>query len=105
MLKLQPNPTFKADVEIPVPGEEKPAKVNFEFRHMPKDELTSFMEERQKAGDGFDGIAQGVVVGWAGVDAAFSPEVFKQFLQNYLGAGREIAAKYAGELAKARTGN
>lgn len=77
----------------------------FEFRHMTKDALSELLAGQSKEGGGFDGIAKSVVVGWAGVDEAFSADALDTLLQNYSAAGREIAGAYAHELSKAKLGN
>lgn len=104
MLKLKADPTFKASVPIPIPGGDA-VPVEFEFKHMTKDALSAFMEKQQKGGGSFDTIAQEVVVGWSGVDEAFSKKALGVLLQNYIGAGMAIATAYATELSKAKTGN
>ena len=43
-LKKNPNPTFRHEVEIPVPGE-KPEKVEFVFRHKGKKAYQQFVED------------------------------------------------------------
>ncbi len=106
MLKITAAPTFKAKVSIPLPGDdEKPADVVIEFRHMTKAALSAFLDEQNKNGGGYDGIAKGVVIGWAGVDEAFSQDALHRLLENYSAAGREIASTYAHELSKAKLGN
>ena len=99
MLKLHPNPTFKAKVGIPVPGAD-PVEIEIECRHIQKDELEPKIKNLTD-----DEFAREVVVGWAGVDEAYSPEAFGQMLNHYPGAGREIVLAYLRELTGARAGN
>lgn len=102
-LKLNPSPTFKATVHIPVPGEEKGAPIVCEFAHMPKAEYDSFAAS---AGSRTDlQSTMHVLRGWEGPDAPFSEESVTKLLQNYAGAAFAIAEKYGTELLKVRAGN
>lgn len=102
MFTLQPNPTFRAKVAIPVPGAPS-VKVEFEFRHKPKDELLAFLQATQGRDD-ID-VLLDVVVRWWDVDEDFSRESLNKLVQNYPGAGAAILGLYAKELADARLGN
>jgi hypothetical protein len=46
-LRLKANPTFRAKVAIPVPGE-KPVEVEFEFKHMKRGELEDWQKRNRK---------------------------------------------------------
>ena len=102
MFKLQPNPTFRAKVAIPVPGEAS-VKVEFEFRHKPKDDLLGYLQAT--AGREDLDVLLDVVVRWWEVDEDFSREALGKLLQNYPGSGPAIIGTYAKELADARLGN
>lgn len=98
---LTPNPTFKADVEIPVPGG-KTATINFTFKHKTRDEFKAFTEGLDGRGDAE--IIQDIAAGW-GLDDAFNDKNIEALTQNYLGAGLAIVNAYVSELAGARKGN
>lgn len=100
MLKLDPNPTFNAVVEIPVPGD-KPAKVGFTFKHMTRKQFNEFQAENLKDVDAILRIAKD----WDGVDAEFSRESVERLIDAYHGAAYAIADAYTRELNKARLGN
>src|SRR5690606_35526643 len=68
MLKLQPDPTFRAKVGIPVPGGAT-TEIEVECKHITKDALEPKLKELTD-----DQFAAEVVVGWSGVDEAFSAE-------------------------------
>lgn len=98
---LTPNPTFKRDVAIPVPGG-KTASVSFTFKHKTRDEFKAFM-------DGIAGredveIIRDIAAGW-GLEDDFSDENIEALTQNYLGSGLAIVDAYVSELSGARKGN
>lgn len=99
MLKLQPDPTFKAKVGIPVPGGAA-AEIEIECKHLMKDALEPKLKELTD-----DQFAAEVVVGWSGVDEAFSADALSYLLNRYSGAAREIVLAYLRELTGARSGN
>jgi len=99
MLKLQPDPTFRAKVGIPVPGGAT-TEIEVECKHLTKDVLEPKLKELTD-----DQFAAEVVVGWSGVDEAFSAEGLAFLLNRYSGAAREIVLAYLRELTGARSGN
>ncbi|MFJ2989953.1 phage tail assembly chaperone [Collimonas sp. NPDC087041] len=100
--KLNPNPTFKAKVDIPVPGDKKQS-IEFEFKHKDKDAFKEFIGTIEKLSD-VDTILA-ISVGWSGVDADFSPESVALLVKNYHAAAQAIYRKYADELIQGRLGN
>lgn len=99
-LTLNPNPTFKAKVGIPVAGAAEPAEVEFTFKHRTTEALELWMnesaEDLKKVLDMADG--------WDLPDE-FTEENVKKLLQNYFGAATAIITTYLAELLKAKTGN
>jgi hypothetical protein len=98
--KLQPNPTFKATVDIPVPGAE-PAPVAFEFKHYSQSGWEAYLaaHEAKPREAVFD-----VVVGWD-LDEAFGRETLGTLLDEYPGAEAAIWTKYHAERFGARQKN
>ena len=103
MFKLQPNPTFKARVPITVPGQAKPAEVEIEFRHMGREAVRAYFESLPGKTD-LDAVEL-IVVGWSGVDSAFSREALGQLLDAYPAAAAAIFETFRRELFEARTKN
>ena len=102
MFKLEPNPTFKAKVGIPVPGQEKPAFVDFEFKALTRTELEQwFTDSRDKPDEERLPL---IIVGWAGVDATYSDESLAKMLDRFPGSSRAIVQKFTDELTGARLG-
>ena len=100
-LALQPSPTFKAKVDIHVPGGE-PVKVEFTFKAKKKSELRTFM-------DGIAGVEDadllmGIASGWD-LEDAFTKENVALLCDNYLGAALSVWDTYLSELNGARLGN
>src|SRR5512146_384832 len=100
-LKLNPDPTFKAKVAIPVAGSSD-VSVEFTFKHRTRDELRSFIEASGDRADE-DTILE-MAAGWELTDA-FTRENISLLVQNYIAASRAVFDKYINELAKAREGN
>jgi hypothetical protein len=104
MLKLKANPTFKAQVQIPVPGG-KPVPMTFEFKHMGKDAYTSFIEREKAVARTDEEAIMDIAVGWDGADAPFSAEAVHDLCDNYHGAATAIVETFIDQLTQARRGN
>ncbi len=100
-LKLKPDPTFKAQVAIPLHGGGE-TKVEFDFQHRTRDELEAWL----KAGadrDDVDAVLE-AARGWELVEP-FDRENVSELVQNYIGAARAVVDTYVRELSQARLGN
>ncbi|MCP9269843.1 phage tail assembly chaperone [Xenorhabdus sp. XENO-1] len=95
---LVPNPKFKADVQIPVAGQEKPEIVTFTFHHKPISELDKMRE--MPAQEFFEKI----VAGWA-IEEPYNAENLKLLLDNYPSATTAITTTYYNELLGNREKN
>ena len=104
MLKLTPNPTFTAPVEIHVPGSGK-IKVPFVFVYKDKEEYKAFTDEAASGKKEELDILLEIVKGWENCDIPYSPEAFATLLKKYHGSGSSIFAAYVNELTGARLGN
>lgn len=100
-LKLNPDPTFKAKVGIPVAGSAD-VSVEFTFKHRTRDELRAFIEASGSRPDE-DTILE-MASGWELADA-FTRENVALLVQNYIASGRAVFDKYVDELAKAKEKN
>jgi len=98
--KLNPDPTFKAKVAIPVPGS-APAKVEFTFKHKTREQLKEWVESPSN-----DEVAQfrEMVAGWE-LDDEFNDDNIRRLCDNYPGASLAVLAAYVDELRGARVGN
>lgn len=105
MLKLQPNPTFRAEVGIPVPGQAEPVKIWCVFAHMDRDEFRDFAAPEASTARSDAESLQRILRGWEGVDAAFSAEAVAMLCKQYHGAAFAISSVFVNELTKARLGN
>lgn len=100
--KLNPEPTFRATVDIPVAGaDDTPLEV--EFRHKKKDDLKAFFVSFADRSDAE--CLLDIVVTWHNCEAPFNAEALETLLQNYPAAGKAILAKYSQEATGARRGN
>lgn len=105
MLKLQPNPTFWTTVPITVPGSERPAPMDFEFRHKTKEKIEDFLKNMQAGEQPDDAILSEVIANWKGADAEYSPSSLRDLLSNYPASGLEILRGYLSALTESRRKN
>jgi hypothetical protein len=106
-LKLQPDPTFKAKVGIPIPGGE-PVEVEFTFKHRDREAIQAYLDELKGMVDQSIEtdvhIVQKVATAWE-LDDPFDDPSIRLLCSNYHGAAWEISRKYIQELMHAKTGN
>ena len=103
MLKLNPNPTFKATIDITVPGHEKPEKMTFTFRYRNIKSLAALYEGSKDKGN-VDAVMD-MVEGWEGIDAEFTRENVETFVTNYPASPMEIGRAYSRLLVESRVKN
>lgn len=101
-LKLQPDPTFKAKVEIAVPGA-APASVVFTFKHRTKDEVERLVKEVATMESDHQ-VVMAVAVDWELSDT-FNDENVKTLIANYISAPAQIFETYLQELSGNRRKN
>jgi hypothetical protein len=103
MLKLEPNPTFKAPVVIPTPDGDMTLEV--EFKHMTRAQFDAYLKaETEKKRPDEEAICE-FVVGWSGIDAAFSTEALAKLVQNYHASATRMFRVYIEKLTQAASGN
>lgn len=104
-LKLNPAPTFRAKVGIPVPGQDQPEQIVCIFKHMTREEYRRFSDPEALSQRSDAETLMAILAGWEGVDEPFSTDAAARLAQAYHGAPFVIAAAFAAELTKARLGN
>jgi hypothetical protein len=109
MFRLIPNPTFKAPVQLSVPGEKKPIEITVEFRHKNATALKAWSDQAPNRTD-VDNLVD-VIASWSGVmgpegeQVEFSPTAVATLLENYPAAKWELLAAYKSELTEAKRKN
>ena len=109
MLRIQPNPTFEASVEIPVPGVEAFAPIKLTFRHKGREALNAWLQAAKDRQDA-DWLGE-VIAGWSGVTDAdgaeqpYSLQALGKVLDTYPASGTAIFEAYLAQLTQARRGN
>lgn len=103
MLKLTPSPTFWAKCDISIPGADKPARIEVEFRHLGKEAIKAYF-------DGLDGKTDNealaeIITGWKGVDAEYGNDTLAALLDAYPAAALELFSAYKREAIEARIKN
>lgn len=110
MFKLNPSPTFTADVRVTVPGAEAPALLTLTFRHKGRKEIKRWIESA-KAADSDTALLAEVIESWRGVESdsgapvPYGQEALAQLLDAYPAAGGEIFDAYMAALTRAREKN
>lgn len=99
--KLEANPTFKAKVLIPVPGE-KVAEVEFIFKHRTQKAFDEWLETAD--GKTNVDVTMDIACGWELADP-FDAESIEKLFQNYMGSPKALINTYISELTSARLGN
>jgi len=101
-IKLQPDPTFKAKVDIAVPGA-APAGVVFTFKHRTRQEMERFLPTVNEMKDDAQ-LIMAVAVGWELADD-FTEANVSALADAYIAAPAAIFEAYLKELTGARTKN
>lgn len=99
--KLDPDPTFKAIVPIPVHGKGV-TNVEFIFKHRTSEEFDKFIEELRNKKD--PEVALEIACGWELADPFDTASIEKMF-RNYMGSAKALIETYIKELTAARLGN
>ena len=103
MLKLTPDPQFKAKVAITVPGQDAPARITVTYKYMTKSQAEAWSRGLEGKSDA-DALAD-VVLGWEGVDAPYSRESLDQLLDADPAAGLELLVAFRKNLLESRQKN
>ncbi len=104
MLKLKANPTFIADVGIPVAGS-VPVKVKVEFKHRTKSAFSEWLVSEERKGLQDPDAILDVAVNWIGVEGEMTREALMEFFESYHGAAHAIMTTYIDQLTQHRLGN
>ena len=100
-IKLIANPTFEAEVLIPVHGGED-APVKFVFKHRTKKELKKWQNDLKKKDDAV--VILEIIESWE-FDDDVTKEAAETLVENYSGAAVAILQVYLTELAQAKLKN
>jgi len=104
MFKLQPNPTFKTLVHIPIPGE-KAEGVLFTFKHRSRTQLDELLKKMSEGAIDFDAAVKEIVVEWTYPGVDFSDDALAQCLDMFPGSGLAIFSAFRESLLEARRKN
>lgn len=103
MFKIDPDPTFQAEVGLTVPGQKEAAKVKLTFKYKTRSEAADFSDRLKDLT--FKDACSEIVTGWDGVDVDFSPENLEKLIDNYVPSGGEVIGAYFRELGESRAKN
>jgi hypothetical protein len=107
MFRIEPNPTFDAEVRITVPGSAEPALLAVTFRHRGRRELKAWIDRAKDAASDTAYLGE-VIASWRGVEDAdgralpYSAEALARLLDAYPASGGELFDAYLDALTRAR---
>lgn len=124
MFKLQPNSTFRTKVGIVLPGQQKPAEIEVEFKFLSRSAAQAFFDglraqtEEVRDEDGnvtgirtvreakkdSEALAE-IMVGWNGPDQDYSAESLALLIDNYPTAAFYLFDAFRSELLEAKRKN
>lgn len=90
-LQLIANPTFKANVPIPIPGG-NPVNVQFTFKHRNKDELQEFFDALKDNKEDIE-LIMAMASGWE-LDEPFDKDNIEMMITQYVGSAVAILETY-----------
>lgn len=102
-LKLQPNPTFKISVDIPIPGQDEADTVVLTCKARTRKDLSDFIEKLPEY-DSDAAIVADIVTDWD-LNVPFNAENLELLLENHIGASERIVFVYLEEQTKAARKN
>lgn len=103
MLKIQPNPTFMARVEIPTP--EGKVGIKVEYKHMDTDEYSAFVKKEATLSRSNEDAIMDIAVNWLEVDGEFNRENVAAVCKRYHAAAGAIVETFIKELTQAKVEN
>lgn len=98
MLKVQPDPTFTAPVEIPTHLGPVTIQVEFKFRTEEEIEAWANAEVEYNPPRSNADVVMDAAAGWTGVDKPFTRESIEQVCKNYRHAATSILKTYFDQL-------
>lgn len=106
MFVLQPNPTFKETVVIPVPGAES-GSITFVFKRLGKKALRALFGSITKEGAEREDadVLEEIVAGWEGVDVEFSRQALETLCDAYPGAATAVILGYNKAMTEVKAKN
>lgn len=103
MLKVAVEPKFWAPVDISVPGQEKPVRIQVQYTHMRREAVKEFIEGSKDRPD-LEILAE-LMHDWKGVDRKFDSDALEELLQNYHAAGVELYLAWQREVVGSKVKN
>jgi len=105
MFKIIPDPTFKADVLLTVPGQADQVKVNMTFRHKDRAALIELDKSLRDKKTKVEDILVDLIEDWDGINSPCDKESITAFCYNYVAAPLEVINAYKDELIQSKIKN
>jgi hypothetical protein len=103
IFELDHENSFIGDVEIPLPGKQKPKILTLKFKWMSKTDKLEYLKN-VSGKDDLTALKE-IVLGWENVKAKFTDDSMAKLLDNYGNAGLIILNYWITETAKAKEKN
>lgn len=109
MFKINPDATFKAKVNLTIPGREEPAVIDIEFRHKGRAAFAAWWESIEGKND--VDILSGIIASWSGPlddegkPLTYSESALTQMIDHYPASAGELIRAYRKELFESRAKN
>jgi hypothetical protein len=91
-------------VDISIAGQEQPARIEVEFRHMGREALNAWMAGLDPGSTYVEAVTP-MVVNWRGVDTPFSAQALAALLEGYPLAARGLLDAFVRECTEAKAKN
>ena len=104
MFKLEVDPVFSADVDIPVPGK-PPERVNFQFKHLSDDEFEAMAKSLRDEVRTIKELVRDIVVGWKAPGVEFDKDALDTCFKLFPGSPLAIFMAYRVALFEGRRKN
>lgn len=101
-LSLTLAPTFKAPVQIPVPGA-RPVSVEFTFKYRDRDAFKEFLDGLHASTEDVD-LLLDIASGWE-LDEPFEKASLEKMVKTYIGSAAAVLNAYIAESTGARAKN
>jgi hypothetical protein len=103
LFSLDLAPSFWFAVQLTVPGEPAPVEIECEGKHFPRDAFAEFTAGAVNRTD--EETCAEFLLGWRGVDLAYSRAALHRLLQKCPRAGLDIYEAWCGQYLEARRKN
>lgn len=104
MFKLEADPVFPIDVDIPIPGK-KAERIQIDVRHKTRSEFDALVESISAGEKTVEDVVRELVITWTAPGVDYSPEALETCFQLFPGSPLAIYVAYRSSLVEGRRKN